>query len=199
MNLYFLQFALHCVAIVVTACVANYWLSIIVIIIFILLLFLRNYFLYSSRNVQRLEALGKYRTILELMLFNSYTARSPIYSHISSTIQGLSTIRAYREQIGFLNNLHFYQNEHTKGWYTKVATNRWFGIRLDMFGAVFITFLVLTSIPLSDGNNSYMYMCVIVIIVVISHLLFSFRPSPYRIVISIWCFFDGYTSVCSAS
>ena len=81
-----------------------------------------------------------------------YTARSPIYSHISSTIQGLTTIRAYRQQVRFLNNLHFYQNEHTKGWYAKVATTHWFGMRLDMFGAVFIASLVFTSIPLSDGN-----------------------------------------------
>ena len=90
-------------------------------------------------------------------MINSYTARSPIYSHISSTIQGLSTIRAYREQRRFLNTLHFYQNEHTKGWYAKVATNRWFGMRLDMFGAVFIGFLVFTTIPLSDGKNCYLF------------------------------------------
>ena len=81
-----------------------------------------------------------------------YTARSPIYSHISSTIQGLSTIRAYGEQVRFLNNLHFYQNEHTKGWYAKMTTNRWFGMRLEILGAVFITSLIFTSIPLSDGN-----------------------------------------------
>ena len=81
-----------------------------------------------------------------------YTARSPIYSHISTTIQGLSTIRAYGEQIRFLNNLHFFQNEHTKGWSIKVATTRWFGMKLDMFGALFLSFVVFTSIPLSDGN-----------------------------------------------
>ena len=87
-----------------------------------------------------------------MYLINFYTARSPLYSHISSTIQGLSTIRAYREQRRFLNNLHFYQNEHTKGWYTILTTNRWFGMRLDMFGAVFIAFLVFISIPLTDGK-----------------------------------------------
>jgi len=69
----------------------------------------------------------------------------------------LSTIRAYREQVRFLNNLHFYQNEHSKGWYAKVATTRWFGMRLDMFGAVFIAFLVFISLPLSDGNMILLY------------------------------------------
>ena len=60
---YLLQFALRCLAVVVTACVANYWLSIIVVIIFILLVMLRQYFLYASRNIQRLEALGNYDTV----------------------------------------------------------------------------------------------------------------------------------------
>ena len=79
-------------------------------------------------------------------------ARSPIYSHISATIQGLSTIRAYKQNVRFLNTLHFYQNEHTKGWYAKLMANRWFGLRLDMVGAVFITSLAFISVPLSDGN-----------------------------------------------
>ena len=141
-----------------TACVANYWLSIIVAVVFTLLVGLRHYFLGASRSIQRLEALGSYirSYICEYIAFSvdfyTCTARSPVYSHISATIQGLSTIRAYKEQIRFLNNFHFYQNEHTKGWYTKLTTTRWFGIRLDMFGAVFITSLVFTSIPLSDGN-----------------------------------------------
>lgn len=89
------------------------------------------------------------------------TARSPLYSHISSTVQGLSTIRVYKEQVRFLNNLHFYQNEHTKGWFTKVATTRWFGLRLDMFGAVFLAFVVFSVVPLADGNASLKYCYVV--------------------------------------
>ena len=54
------------VGIVVTACVANYWLSIIVIIIFVLLLLFRHYFLCTSRNIQRLEAIGN-NTVVGLL------------------------------------------------------------------------------------------------------------------------------------
>lgn len=38
---------------------ANYWLIIAAVIIFILLMLFRNYFLRTSRNIQRLEALGE--------------------------------------------------------------------------------------------------------------------------------------------
>jgi len=74
-----------------------------------------------------------------------------VYSHISSTIRGLSTIRANKEQERFLKAHHFYQNEHSKAWHLKVATNRWFGMRIDLFGAVFIMFVSFTSVPLADG------------------------------------------------
>jgi len=33
-----------------------------------------------------------------------------------------------------------------------VAATRWFGLRLDMFGTILITFVAFTSIPLADGN-----------------------------------------------
>ena len=42
-----------------TACVANYWLSILVVLIVVLIFLFRQYFLRASRNIQRLEALGK--------------------------------------------------------------------------------------------------------------------------------------------
>jgi len=80
------------------------------------------------------------------------TARSPIYSHISSTIQGLSTIRAYKEEEKFSNNLYYYLNEHTKAWYLYLATNRWFGMRIDLICAVFLAFVVFSAVPLADSE-----------------------------------------------
>lgn len=53
------QLLLNSFATVVLACVANYWLIIPAGFSLTLLLALRHYFLHSSRNIQRLEALGK--------------------------------------------------------------------------------------------------------------------------------------------
>ena len=41
-------------------------------------------------------------------------ARSPLYSHISSTLQGLPTIRTFGNQSIALDHFHQYQNEHTQ-------------------------------------------------------------------------------------
>ena len=83
-----------------------------------------------------------------------YTARSPLYSHISATIQGISTIRAFKEHAEFLNKFHFYQNENTKGWYLKIALTRWFGLRIDLAGSFFLTFISFVSIVLADSEKT---------------------------------------------
>ena len=51
-------------------------------------------------------------------------ARSPLYSHISMTLQGLSTIRAYRRQSDNLELFHEYQNYHTQAWYIYIVSSR---------------------------------------------------------------------------
>jgi len=47
------------VAIVVVACVANYWLFIPAAIVVAVQLLFRWFFLHTSRHIKRLEALGK--------------------------------------------------------------------------------------------------------------------------------------------
>ena len=87
-----------------------------------------------------------------MMMMFFPTARSPLYSHISSTIQGLSTIRSYKEQEKFSDKFHYYVNEHTKAWYLYIAINRWFGARVDMISTLFLAFVVMTAIPLADSK-----------------------------------------------
>ena len=148
----YLQLLLNAFSIVVVASVANYWLTIPAAIVIVSLLLLRHYFLHASRNIQRLEATGDYASILIICMIMLFTARSPLYSHISATIQGLTTIRAYKEQGKFVNKLHFYQNEHSKGWYAKMVTSRWFGLRIDLIGAFFIAAVMFSSLPIADSE-----------------------------------------------
>ena len=50
-----------------------------------------------------------------------------------------------------MRKLHFYLNEHSKGWHAKISTSRWFGLRLDLIGQIFITSVIFISIPLADS------------------------------------------------
>ena len=75
-----------------------------------------------SENCQRSQKIRGHRLII--CVFSLYfflelivlfcVARSPVYSHISMTLQGLSTVRALKKEGIALQFFHKYQNEHTQ-------------------------------------------------------------------------------------
>ena len=101
-----------------------------------------------------LKHLVKFISVLPVSHCVTFAARSPLYSHISATIQGLLTIRVYKEETDFIKKLHFYLNEHSKSWHAKISTSRWFGLRLDMIGLLFIMAMLFISVPLADSKFS---------------------------------------------
>lgn len=94
-----------------------------------------------------------YLSIAIFVLLPLPVARSPLFSHFSSTIQGLSTIRSYKEEGNFSSNFYSYQDQHTQGWYIYIASNRWFGMRIDVISAMFLAFVVYTAVPLADSKH----------------------------------------------
>ena len=98
-----------------------------------------------------LKHLVEIMCVLKCTSFCFLAARSPLYSHISATIQGLLTIRTYGEEDEFMKKLHCYMNEHSKGWHAKLSASRWFGLRLDMIGQLFVTSVIFIAIPLADS------------------------------------------------
>ena len=85
-------------------------------------------------------------------LSSSSLARSPLYSHISATLQGLTTIRACEREHASIAYFHAYQDEQTKGWLHYLIANRWFGMRIDLISSLFITIVSFSAIPLAGGE-----------------------------------------------
>ncbi len=86
------------------------------------LLFVRHRFASSSRDLKRLEGIS----------------RSPIYSHLTSTIHGLKVVRSYRTEKTWSNNFLEYLDDNTRVNHLIIATNRWAGIRFDWVALIFI-------------------------------------------------------------
>uniref|UniRef100_A0A672ZTF0 ATP-binding cassette, sub-family C (CFTR/MRP), member 4 n=1 Tax=Sphaeramia orbicularis TaxID=375764 RepID=A0A672ZTF0_9TELE len=86
-------------------------------------LWLRRYFLRTSRDIKRLES----------------TTRSPVFSHLSSSLQGLWTIRAFGAEERFQKTFDAHQDLHSGAWFLFLTTSRWFAVRLDGICSIFVT------------------------------------------------------------
>ncbi|XP_039674707.1 multidrug resistance-associated protein 4-like isoform X3 [Perca fluviatilis] len=131
----FIQVFLQVIGVIAVAAVIIPWILIPVAPLLAVFLFLRCYFLQTSRDIKRLES----------------TTRSPVFSHLSSSLQGLSTIRAFKVQQRFQQMFDGYQDLHSEAWFLFLTTSRWFAVRLDGICSIFVTITAFGCIYLGDG------------------------------------------------
>ncbi|XP_053167888.1 ATP-binding cassette sub-family C member 4 isoform X2 [Hemicordylus capensis] len=110
------------------------WILIPLVPLLILFVFLRRYFLATSRDIKRLES----------------TTRSPVFSHLSSSLQGLWTIRAFKEEKRFQELFDAHQDLHSESWFLFLTTSRWFAVRLDAICAIFVVVVAFGSLLLAQ-------------------------------------------------
>ncbi|XP_064396708.1 ATP-binding cassette sub-family C member 4-like [Halichondria panicea] len=121
-------------AILLTAVVALPWLLIPCVVLFILFVGVRWYYLKAARDLKRLEGV----------------ARSPVYSHISSTLQGLPIIRSFGKTGVSMKQFHDYQNEHTKAYYLYLVLTRWLGIRMDFLNTLLLALVSFLAVLFAE-------------------------------------------------
>ena len=105
-----------------------------------LLIVLRRFYMSSSRDIKRLEGVSK----------------SPVFSHLSTSLQGLTTIRAFDAQQMLKEEFDHLQDVHTSTWFAFISTTRWFGLWLDWIVTAYMACVVysflLLSTDLLDGE-----------------------------------------------
>ena len=84
--------------------------------------YVQRYYVASSREFKRLDSI----------------TRSPIYAHFSETLNGVITIRAYRQQERFITENEARIDANLRAYYPNTASNRWLAIRLEFIGALVI-------------------------------------------------------------
>lgn len=103
------------------------------------LLFVRYRFAPTSRALKRLEG----------------TTRSPIYSHLASSMGGLKVIRSYAAEDMCSTDFLSCLDDNTRVNHLIIETNRWAGIRFDWVALVFISLVTLLAMILHVIEYSY--------------------------------------------
>lgn len=79
--------------------------------------------------------------------------RSPVFTHLSVSLDGLSTIRAFGAQEILKEEFDTQQDTHTACWYMFIATSSAFGFSLDILCFIFVL-IVTFSFLLLDSDIS---------------------------------------------
>ncbi|XP_057311415.1 ATP-binding cassette sub-family C member 4-like isoform X1 [Hydractinia symbiolongicarpus] len=133
----FASLSLLTLAIIILNCISVPYLTVLVIPLMIIFFYARRYYMKSSRELRRLEAVS----------------RSPLYTHISATLAGITTVRSFDIQEKILHEFYACQDYQTGAWFMFLSGSRWFSQRLDLLTVVFSicsTFAPIVAAPYID-------------------------------------------------
>uniref|UniRef100_A0A8C3J3H6 Multidrug resistance-associated protein 1-like n=1 Tax=Chrysemys picta bellii TaxID=8478 RepID=A0A8C3J3H6_CHRPI len=99
---------------------------------------IQRYYIASSRQIRRLAG----------------ASHSPVISHFSETLLGLSTIRAFGHQERFIRQNKDVVNENLVCFYNNVISNRWLAVRLEFLGNLMVFFAALFAVLAGNTVNS---------------------------------------------
>uniref|UniRef100_A0A182WC63 Multidrug resistance-associated protein lethal(2)03659 n=1 Tax=Anopheles minimus TaxID=112268 RepID=A0A182WC63_9DIPT len=133
-----IQIFLSLLGIVVVVAIVNPYNLIPTVVIGIIFYFMRAFYLLTSRNIKRVEAI----------------TRSPIYSHLSASLSGLSTIRAFGAEKVLVHEFDSHQDLHSSAFYLFISTSRAFGFYLDVFCVIYIAIVTLTFFIRGDSGGN---------------------------------------------
>uniref|UniRef100_A0A336LRH9 CSON001220 protein n=1 Tax=Culicoides sonorensis TaxID=179676 RepID=A0A336LRH9_CULSO len=79
--------------------------------------------------------------------------RSPVFSHLSATLNGISTIRANQAQEKVATEFDGLQDVHSAVWQLTMCSNTALGLWLDCISTTFVACVAFSFIVLNNGNT----------------------------------------------
>nr|CAD7262112.1 unnamed protein product [Timema shepardi] len=80
------------------------------------------------------------------------SARSPVFSHLAASLNGLTTIRACGAQQLLRQEFDSHQDLHTSSFYLTIATSVAFGFWLDVVSNIFVACVAFSFLLLDEGS-----------------------------------------------
>ncbi|CAF0975244.1 unnamed protein product [Rotaria sordida] len=115
-----MQYLLMTLGSIVIIGITNPWVLLILVPLIPTILWLRRFYMRSSRQLKRLESV----------------TRSPIYTLFSTSLDGLTSIRAFDVQGDFLKMFIERIDANSRAYFILSATAHWFGLRLDIMASL---------------------------------------------------------------
>nr|XP_023021441.1 probable multidrug resistance-associated protein lethal(2)03659 [Leptinotarsa decemlineata] len=127
--------------IVVNVGLSNPYITIAMAIVGALFWQIRKWYISSSRILKLIEGATK----------------SPVFTHITSTLNGIPTIRASKAEQVLIDEFDDHQDVHTSAWFMTIASIDFFGLWLDILCLIFIacvtfSFVVMQSYSAVSGS-----------------------------------------------
>nr|XP_023400429.1 cystic fibrosis transmembrane conductance regulator [Loxodonta africana] len=132
----FIQLLLIVIGAVVVVSVLQPYIFLATVPVIAAFIILRAYFLHTSQQLKQLES----------------EARSPIFTHLVTSVKGLWTLRAFGRQPYFETLFHKALNLHTANWFLYLSTLRWFQMRIEIIFVIFFIAVTFVSI-LTTGEG----------------------------------------------
>ncbi|KAL5473787.1 hypothetical protein EMCRGX_G028343 [Ephydatia muelleri] len=126
----FLMMLTEVFSIIVAILIAIPVFGLVVVPLGVFYFLIQRFYVSTSRQLQRLESIS----------------RSPIYSHFQESIQGATSIRAYRVQERFVLENERRVDHNLMAYFLSVSSNRWLAIRLEFVGNLVIFFTALFAV-----------------------------------------------------
>ncbi|XP_022785320.1 multidrug resistance-associated protein 4-like [Stylophora pistillata] len=152
-------FLLMCTAVFIPIA-ANPWLLFVIIPLTGLYVYISKYYLKTSQELKRLESI----------------CRSPVFSHFSETIKGLSTIRTRGRQSDFMDTFYRHQDVHNQSCVFMRACGRWLAVRLDVLAVLLVGAVALGAV-LTAQNAAFAGLSFVYAIQSITLLQYFLRTS----------------------
>lgn len=128
---------MQCVGVIGLTIAKQPWLTFAVVILTIIAVPIRNLYIQTARDLQRLDSL----------------ARSPVYNMVSSALTGLITVRSFKLQKHFEKTFDGLLMDSVACRFHVMCAQRAIGLALDLIAAIYILFVAL-AIMLAGSNES---------------------------------------------
>lgn len=154
------QYILQTLASVCVTCATNYWAVIGVIPMIIGFFGINRYYLKTSREIKRMEAISQ----------------SPVLAHLADTLEGIIIIRTYHMEDKFMQDFNEVQDRRSQIWFLVPHSARWMGIRLDFVCTLFVAISTFTGV-FSTTDAGTLGLSLVYAISTVGQLQFAMRQT----------------------